>query len=76
VLAFLGVRLMGVQPAMRTGAVLLLLLLTQVTLGVLNVALFLPLPNAVAHNGVAALLLAQMLWLTYRSRARRAAWYG
>jgi heme A synthase len=38
--------------------------------------LFLPLPNAVAHNGVAALLLAQMLWLTYRSRARRAAWYG
>jgi cytochrome c oxidase assembly protein subunit 15 len=76
VLAFLGARLLRVQPAMRAGVVLLVLLLAQVTLGVLNVALFLPLPNAVAHNGVAALLLAQMLWLTYRSRARRPTWYG
>ena len=46
------------------------------TLGMLNVALFLPLPNAVAHNGVAALLLAQMLWLAWCSKPRRAPGYG
>lgn len=55
----------------RAGTVLLVLLAAQVTLGLLNVILFLPLPNAVAHNGVAALLLAQMLWLTYRSGPQR-----
>jgi len=30
----------------------------------------LPLANAVAHNGMGALLLAAMLWLVYRSTAR------
>lgn len=35
-----------------------LLLITQITLGLLNIVLVLPLVIAVAHNGVAALLLA------------------
>ena len=33
-------------------------------------SLFLPLPNAVAHNGTGALLLAAMVWLLHRSRPR------
>ena len=72
VFLFLGVltiRLLR-RPGTRGGGALLgVLLLTQITLGILNVVLFLPLPNAVAHNGTGALLLATMLWLTYRSRA-------
>jgi cytochrome c oxidase assembly protein subunit 15 len=44
------------------------LLLSQVTLGILNVWLFLPLPNAVAHNATGALLLATMVWLLHRAR--------
>ena len=70
-LGYLGIRLLAARPGRRNGVVLLVLLVTQVTLGILNVALFLPLPNAVAHNGVAALLLAQMLWLAFRSKNRR-----
>lgn len=42
------------------------LLFTQVTLGICNVLLGLPLPVAVAHNGVAALLLASMVILNFR----------
>ena len=48
-----------------------ILLLAQWTLGILNVVMFLPLPNAVAHNGTGALLLASVLWLTYRSVPRQ-----
>ena len=71
-LGVLALRLLA-RPGNRSpGATLLVLLLAQVTLGVLNVALFLTLPNAVAHNGVAALLLAQMLWLAWCSRPRQA----
>ena len=51
-------------PGMTRPAVVLgLLLLTQITLGILNVLLGLPLAIAVAHNGVAALLLACMVYL-------------
>jgi heme A synthase len=35
------------------------------------VVLQLPLINAVAHNGIGALLLAAMLWLSYRCMAGR-----
>ena len=57
----------------RGGGVLLGALLTaQVTLGILNVWLFLPLPNAVAHNATGALLLASMVWLLHRSHPRHA----
>jgi cytochrome c oxidase assembly protein subunit 15 len=39
----------------------------QVTLGIFNVVLFLPLANAVAHNGVAALLMASLIWLLHQA---------
>ncbi|WP_298628158.1 heme A synthase [uncultured Legionella sp.] len=45
--------------ALRVGALLLILFVVlQFTLGILNVLYLLPLPVAVAHNGIAALLLA------------------
>ncbi len=54
--------------SLRTGATLLLAgVVAQFTLGVLNVLLFLPLPNAVAHNGVAALLIVILVWLLNRT---------
>lgn len=71
VLALVAVRLMRATVMPRSGAVLLLLVLVQFSLGILNIVLVLPLPNAVAHNGVAALLLAQMIWLLHRSTPRR-----
>jgi cytochrome c oxidase assembly protein subunit 15 len=75
-LTYLAIRLLTAPATRGAGAVLLILVVGQVTLGVLNVALFLTLPNAVAHNAVAALLLAQMLWLTYQSRPGRLAGHG
>jgi len=55
-------------PSMRSGANLLLLgVCVQFTLGILNIILQLPLPNAVAHNGVAALLIVIMVWLLNRT---------
>lgn len=42
----------------------------QVVLGIGNVLLSLPLAVAVAHNTVAALLLASLVWLNYRVRRR------
>jgi cytochrome c oxidase assembly protein subunit 15 len=70
VLGFLALRLVG-SPATRGSGMLLALLLTaQVSLGALNVVLYLPLANAVAHNAVGALLLAMMLSLAYRSTPR------
>jgi cytochrome c oxidase assembly protein subunit 15 len=63
----LAIRLIRSPPARQNGVVLGALLLAQVTLGIQNVLLHLPLANAVAHNGVGALLLAMMLWLLYRS---------
>lgn len=50
-----------------TGAVMLVLLLTQVSLGIANVLLYLPLHIAVAHNGVAALLLLSLVTLLHQS---------
>ncbi len=42
-----------------------MLLLVQVTLGIANVLASLPLPVAVAHNGVAALLLGALVMLNF-----------
>lgn len=53
-------------PAIAVLAVLAL----QLTLGIFNVVLLLPLANAVAHNAAAALLLAAMVWLLHRSVPR------
>jgi cytochrome c oxidase assembly protein subunit 15 len=53
------------------GAAMLALLALQIALGLSNVLLSLPLPVAVAHNGVAALLLASLVVLNFRvSNAR------
>jgi cytochrome c oxidase assembly protein subunit 15 len=72
VLGFLAMRLLRVPFSRQEGLVLGTLLLGQVALGIQNVVLHLPLVNAVAHNGIGALLLAMMLWLTYRSVPRAA----
>jgi len=50
------------------GVLIICLLLAQVSLGVANVLFTLPLPIAVAHNGVAALLLLSMVTLLYFSQ--------
>lgn len=54
----------------KSGFILGAVLLAQVALGIQNVVFHLPLANAVAHNGVAALLLAAMLRLLYLSGKR------
>lgn len=48
-----------------TGLVVLVLLVLQVSLGIANVKFHLPLPVAVAHNGVAALLLLSLVALLH-----------
>jgi cytochrome c oxidase assembly protein subunit 15 len=58
-------------PRLRTGGQLLMsLVLAQFTLGIFNVALYMPLPNAVAHNAGAALLLATLLGLLSKTSNR------
>ncbi|HEY5774739.1 MAG TPA: COX15/CtaA family protein [Xanthomonadales bacterium] len=70
VLITLAFRLMKV-PQLRTGGqVLMSLVLLQFALGIMNVALYLPLPNAVAHNAGAALLLATLLGLLNKTSTR------
>jgi len=70
VLIVLAFRLIKI-PRLRTGGqVLMILVLAQFTLGILNVALYLPLPNAVAHNAGAALLLATLLGLLNKTTTR------
>jgi len=68
-LLWLGVRLFRL-PSMRGWAsALIALLVLQVTLGILNVKLALPLEVAVAHNGVAVALLFVLVSLLARLRA-------
>ncbi len=57
------------NPITRSaGALVGLLLLVQITLGINNVVLLLPLWNAVAHNGAAALLLLAVVNALWRTR--------
>jgi cytochrome c oxidase assembly protein subunit 15 len=59
------------EKSLRTLALLaILLVIAQFTLGVFNVIYLLPLWVAVAHNGVAALLLATMFMMQYLSQGR------
>ncbi|HEX4984705.1 MAG TPA: COX15/CtaA family protein [Burkholderiales bacterium] len=58
-------RVLKLRALRRTGAVLLALLFAQVALGIANVLTSLPLAVAVAHNGVAALLLAAVVMLNF-----------
>lgn len=62
VVAHFAMRLRGLR---RFGIAILMLLFVQVTLGIANVLTSLPLPVAVAHNGVAALLLAALVMLSF-----------
>jgi cytochrome c oxidase assembly protein subunit 15 len=72
VLGLLVFRLVREPVTQRSGIVLGVLLVTQVMLGILNILLYLPLPNAVAHNAGGALLVASMIWLLHRSSSRPA----
>jgi cytochrome c oxidase assembly protein subunit 15 len=49
----------------NVSAVVLVLLIVQVSLGIANVLLLLPIPVAVSHNAVAALLLLAMIVLNF-----------
>lgn len=70
VLITLALRLRKI-PRLRTGGQALMgLILIQFTLGILNVVLYLPLPNAVAHNAGAALLLMTLLSLLNKTSTR------
>ena len=64
-LAGLAARVDGLRPL---GLAVAALVLLQAALGVANVWLALPLPLAVAHNAVAALLLVVMVALNFRLR--------
>ena len=70
VLGLLAFRLFKVPQLRSGGRLLLTLLFAQFTLGVLNVAWYLPLANAVAHNAGAALLLATLLGLLNKTSSR------
>ena len=59
-------RLFAVERARMAVAALLVLLLLQVLLGLSNVWFSLPLPVAVAHNGIAAILFACLLVINLR----------
>ena len=72
ILGWLAFKLLRNTETQAGGYVLATLLVVQVTLGILNILLYLPLPNAVAHNGVGALLLAMMIRLLHGSALRRA----
>ncbi len=68
-LVYVAYRAMAL-PAMRTlGLGVLGLLLIQIGLGIANVLAGLPLALAVAHNGVAALLLGALVMLNFASRS-------
>ena len=71
ILCVVAFRLMQTTTIPRAGAVLLILVITQFSLGLLNIVHALPLVNAVAHNAVAALLLAQLIWLLHRATRLR-----
>jgi heme a synthase len=55
----------GLKNIKLTGLVVLILLIAQVSLGIANIKLYLPLSVAVAHNGVAALLLLSLVTLLH-----------
>jgi heme a synthase len=66
---WLSLRLLRTPGVRGGGALLGALVITQVALGIANVRLGLPLPVAVLHNAVAALLLFVLVGLAARIRA-------
>lgn len=59
-----------ISAVKKLGLFLFAVLLLQIALGISNVVFVLPLPVAVAHNGVAALLLQTLVALLYLSRCK------
>jgi len=75
ILGGLGIRLLAADADRRLGIALLLLLGTQIGLGIANVYLRLPLSVATLHNAFAALLLGCSLIVLARALAdRRNTW--
>jgi cytochrome c oxidase assembly protein subunit 15 len=69
-LGWLVVRLMRTPGYAGMGLMIGGLLVLQVSLGISNVLLSLPLAVAVAHNTGAALLLSSLVWLNFKVRRR------
>lgn len=65
-LAALVFKMLRIPALAKLGGVIGLVLVIQVSLGIANVLFSLPLPVAVAHNGVAALLLLTLVMLNFR----------
>jgi cytochrome c oxidase assembly protein subunit 15 len=65
VVGFSGSRALRIRDLHGYGMALLTLLLLQVALGITNILGSLPLSTAVAHNGVAALLLVTLVMLNF-----------
>ena len=65
-----GLVIQTVKQAAVIGYVLLAVLVTQITLGILNVVWVLPLLNATAHNTVGALLLLVLVTINFAPRLR------
>ena len=65
VVGITGLKVLAVPGLRIPGVAVLVLLAVQVSLGVANVALGLPLPVAAAHNAGAALLLASLVVLNF-----------
>ncbi len=68
-LIYVGYCAMRLPALRKLGGVIVVLLVVQVALGIANVLGSLPLPVAVAHNGVAALLLAALVMLNFATRS-------
>jgi cytochrome c oxidase assembly protein subunit 15 len=68
--AFRAIR-SGISQLKMTGILTLIILSIQVSLGIANVKFSLPLPVAVAHNGVAALLLLSLVTMLHHCLPER-----
>jgi len=66
VVGLLAFNMLRIPALAKAGLLIALVLVVQVGLGITNVLLSLPLPVAVAHNGVAALLLVTLVMLNFR----------
>ena len=65
-LVLLGIRAWKIRPLRICASLVLFFLVVQVSIGISNVVLSLPLPLAVAHNAGAALLLASLIALVFK----------
>ncbi len=71
VLVLLSIRALAAanpKPVRSGGITLILLLILQISFGIINVKLGLPIWSAVAHNGFAALLMLPLIYIRFYSR--------